>query len=44
VAIYGGEGRFIHAPGTGKLVQWGNLDDPYFKARYIGALSNLFNK
>lgn len=37
VGIYGGDGRFIHAPGTGKSIRWAGIDDPYFRGHYMGA-------
>lgn len=37
VGIYGGNGRFIHAPGSGKAIQWAGVDEPYFRGHYIGA-------
>jgi hypothetical protein len=37
VGIYEGEGRFLHAPGTGKVIGSSSLDEPYFLQRYVGA-------
>jgi hypothetical protein len=37
VGIYGGDGRFYHAPGAGKTIRASGLDDSYFKNRYLGA-------
>jgi cell wall-associated NlpC family hydrolase len=37
VAIYVGEGRFLHAPARGGRVRLEALDDRYWKARYDGA-------
>jgi murein DD-endopeptidase len=37
VAIYTGEGRFIHAPRTGQLVEFRMLDDEYYRPRLAGA-------
>lgn len=37
VAIYTGEGRFIHAPQTGRLVEFRTLDDEYYRPRLAGA-------
>ena len=37
VAIYTGEGRFIHAPKTGSLVEFRMLDDEYYRTRLAGA-------
>jgi murein DD-endopeptidase len=36
VAIYAGEGRFVHAPQTGRPVETRNIDDPYYVARLVG--------
>ena len=37
VAIYTGEGRFIHAPQTGRPVEFRELDDEYYRQRLAGA-------
>jgi cell wall-associated NlpC family hydrolase len=37
VAIYTGEGRFIHAPKTGRPVELRTLDDEYYAPRLAGA-------
>ena len=37
VAIYAGEGRFIHAPSSGKRVSYASLENPYWKQHLIGA-------
>jgi murein DD-endopeptidase len=37
VAIYTGEGRFIHAPKTGRPVELRTLDDDYYAPRLAGA-------
>ena len=37
VAIYTGEGRFIHAPRTGQPVEFRMLDDDYYRPRLAGA-------
>jgi len=37
VAIYLGEGRFLHAPARGGRVRIEGLDDRYWKSRYDGA-------
>jgi murein DD-endopeptidase len=37
VAIYTGEGRFIHAPQTGRPVELRELDDEYYRPRLAGA-------
>ena len=37
VAIYAGEGRFVHAPQTGRNVELRPLDDPYYAPRLVRA-------
>lgn len=37
VGIYVGQGRFVHAPQSGKRVGEARLDDPYWRERYAGA-------
>lgn len=37
VGIYAGDGRFVHAPGSGRHVSYGRLDDPWYAARFAGA-------
>ena len=37
VAIYEGNGVFIHAPSSGKLVSRASLSDPYWRTRIVGA-------
>jgi murein DD-endopeptidase len=37
VGIYAGDGRFIHAPGRGKVVSYAWLEDPYYRSRFVGA-------
>ncbi|HLS82886.1 MAG TPA: C40 family peptidase [Steroidobacter sp.] len=37
VAIYTGEGRFIHAPQTGRSVELRPLDDEFYRPRMVGA-------
>lgn len=37
VAIYMGEGRFVHAPSRGKSVEIVDLQDGYWKRRFNGA-------
>lgn len=37
VAIYTGEGRFIHAPQTGRPVELRTLDDEFYAPRLAGA-------
>ena len=36
VAIYAGEGRFVHAPQTGRPVELRTLDDEYYRPRLVG--------
>ncbi|MCK9532106.1 MAG: C40 family peptidase [Gammaproteobacteria bacterium] len=35
VGIYVGDGRFVHAPSSGKAVSYGSLADPYWQARLV---------
>lgn len=37
VAIYAGEGRFVHAPQTGRPVELRMLDDDFYSPRLAGA-------
>ena len=37
VAIYTGDGRFVHAPQTGRSVEVRELDDVYYRPRLAGA-------
>jgi len=37
VGIYLGGGRFVHAPRKGRVVTASNLDDSYYRARFVGA-------
>jgi murein DD-endopeptidase len=37
VAIYTGDGRFVHAPDSGKVVEMRRLDEPYYRERVVGA-------
>jgi cell wall-associated NlpC family hydrolase len=37
VAIYLGEGQFVHAPETGRTVELGTMDNRYYRDRLIGA-------
>jgi cell wall-associated NlpC family hydrolase len=37
VGIYAGDGRFVHAPRTGRPVGYDRLDDAWFKTRFVGA-------
>jgi len=36
VGIYAGQGKFIHAPSSGKTVSYACLDDSYWKEKLIG--------
>ena len=36
VGIYAGEGRFVHAPQTGRTVELKSLDDAYYAAVFAG--------
>jgi hypothetical protein len=35
--IYAGDGRFIHSPGSGKVVTESGMDEQYFARRFAGA-------
>jgi len=35
VGIYVGDGQFVHAPSTGKVVSNSRLDNPYWRKRFI---------
>ncbi len=37
VGIYVGNGRFIHAPSSGKRVTYARLDNPYWRERLVAA-------
>jgi murein DD-endopeptidase len=37
VGIYVGHGRFVHAPSSGKAVDYASLDDDYWREHLIGA-------
>ena len=41
VGLYLGDGRFIHAPGSGGVVRIDSLADEYYQRRYLGARSYL---
>ncbi|MCX5836949.1 MAG: NlpC/P60 family protein [Deltaproteobacteria bacterium] len=41
VAIYSGNGLFVHAPGRGKIIRTDALEKDYFSRAYIGARSYL---
>ena len=36
VAIYLGDGRFVHAPSSGKVVSEGRLREPYYRKHLVG--------
>ncbi len=36
VGIYAGDGRFVHAPQTGRSVETRSIDDSYFRSRLAG--------
>jgi murein DD-endopeptidase len=37
VGVYTGDGRFVHAPDSGKVVEMRRLDEPYYRERVVGA-------
>ncbi len=37
VGVYTGQGRFIHAPGSGKRIRTSSMANGYFSRRYMGA-------
>ncbi|MGH8240779.1 MAG: C40 family peptidase [Steroidobacteraceae bacterium] len=37
VGIYAGDGKFIHAPRSGKVVSYAYLDDPYYRQHFVSA-------
>lgn len=39
VGIYVGDGRFLHAPRSGKRVSYANMNKPYWKKRFAGAVT-----
>ncbi len=41
VGLYIGNGRFIHAPSSGRDVTRASLSSPYFRSRYLGARTYL---
>ena len=41
VGLHAGDGRFIHAPGTGQTIRVDNLSNPYFRRKYMGARTYL---
>ena len=36
VALYAGNGRFIHSPSPGSRVSWASLDNSYWSSRFAG--------
>ncbi len=36
VGIYAEDGNFLHAPGTGKVIQMAHIDDTYFRNHFVG--------
>jgi hypothetical protein len=41
VGIYVGDGRFVHSPGSGKVVRVDSLSDSYYDARFMGGRTYL---
>jgi hypothetical protein len=41
VGLYIGDGRFVHAPGRGKVVQVDTLSSDYFRSRFLSGRSYL---
>jgi cell wall-associated NlpC family hydrolase len=37
VGIYLGDGRFVHAPSSGRKVSIGSLEEPYYKSHFVRA-------
>jgi hypothetical protein len=37
VGIYTGDGQFLHAPGSGKVIELSSMESSYFRNHYIGA-------
>ncbi len=37
VGIYAGDGRFVHAPQSGRAIELRDLDDEYYAPRLVGA-------
>jgi len=37
VGIYAGEGRFVHAPQSGRVIELRKLEDDYYRGRFVGA-------
>ncbi|MBX3695183.1 MAG: C40 family peptidase [Steroidobacteraceae bacterium] len=37
VGVYAGDGRFVHAPASGRVVSYAYLDDPWYAQRFAGA-------
>lgn len=43
VGIYAGNYEFIHSPSLGKSVSYASINNPYWKKRYIGAITYFAN-
>jgi cell wall-associated NlpC family hydrolase len=43
VGVYAGNGRFIHAPGTGKTVRFSSLSSRYYTNAYAGGRTYIHN-
>lgn len=41
VGLYAGNGRFIHAPGSGKSVRFSSLSNRYYQNHFVGARTYL---
>ena len=41
VGVYAGDGKFIHAPGTGKAIRFSSLSSAYYAKRYVGGRSYI---
>lgn len=44
VGIYAGNGRFIHAPSSGKSIEYTSLDNSYWRKRFVGAATWLHRR
>jgi len=43
VGIYAGNNEFIHSPSAGKSVSFASINNPYWKKRYVGAITYFAN-